>query len=188
MTVLPDRIMTNRLYYICYRVCMHWSFTLIITLCIIANTYVLAMDKYPEDPAETVVVDILNEVFTWAFVIEMVIKLIGLGFRDYSRDSFNLFDAFIVVLSIVDIIVTASIAGDSPTGALSAFRGVRLLRIFKLARSWTSFREILAKILVTMKNVSTFSVLLLMFMFIFSLLGMELFGFKVQFYEDLFRQ
>lgn len=75
---------------------------------------------------------------------------------------------------------------ESPTGALSAFRSVRLLRVFKLARSWTSFREILAKILVTIKDVSTFSILLLMFMFIFSLLGMELFGFKVLFHEDLY--
>ena len=153
---------------------------------IIANTIVLALDKYPEDPNEMKIVDILNEVFTWAFIIEMVIKLIGLGFREYARDSFNLFDALIVVLSIVDIIVEATLSGDSPTAALSAFRGVRLLRVFKLARSWTSFREILAKILVTIKDVSTFSVLLLMFMFIFSLLGMELFGYKVQFFNDLF--
>lgn len=38
----------------------------------------------------------------------------------------------------------------------------------------------------TIKDVSTFSILLLMFMFIFSLLGMELFGFKVHFHNDLF--
>lgn len=80
----------------------------------------------------------------------MVIKLIGLGFREYTRDSFNIFDAIIVVLSIVDLILSASLSSDSPTGALSAFRGVRLLRVFKLARSWDSFREILAKIIVTL--------------------------------------
>lgn len=124
--------------------------------------------------------------FTWAFVVEMIIKLFGLGFEEYARDSFNLFDAFIVVISMVDMIVTATLSDASPTGALSAFRGVRLLRVFKLARSWSSFREILAKILVTMKDVSTFSVLLLMFMFIFALLGMELFGFKVLFHNDIY--
>ena len=86
--------------------CTHWSFTLFITLLIIANTVVLALDKYPEDPQEKKISEILNEVFTWAFVIEMVIKLFGLGFKDYSKDSFNLFDALIVVLSIVDMILT----------------------------------------------------------------------------------
>lgn len=70
----------------------------------------------------------------------MLIKLIGLGFREYARDSFNLFDALIVVLSVVDMIITATIKIESPTHSLSAFRGVRLLRVFKLARSWKSFR------------------------------------------------
>ena len=107
---------------------------------------------------------------------ELIIKLLGLGVREYGRDSFNIFDAFIVVLSLVDIIVTAASGSNANSGTFSAFRGVRLLRVFKLARSWNSFREILAKIIVTMKDVSTFSILLLMFMIIFSLLGMELFG------------
>ena len=155
-----------------------------ITILIIGNTVVLAMESYPEELEKTRIADLLNKVFTWAFLVEMIIKLVGIGFREYARDSFNLFDAFIVVMSLVDMIVSATISTESPTSALSAFRGVRLLRVFKLARSWTSFRKILAKIMVTIKDVSTFSVLLLMFMFIFSLLGMELFGHKVKFYDD----
>ena len=144
------------------------------------------MDGHPEDPDKTKISNLLNEVFTWAFVIEMVIKLIGLGFRDYARDSFNIFDAVIVVLSLADLIITATMESDLPTSTLSAFRGVRLLRVFKLARSWKSFRLILSKILASVKVVSPFLVLLLMFMFIFSLLGMELFGHKVNFLNDVY--
>ena len=146
----------------------------------------MALERYPEDEKTNQLSDILNNVFTWAFFFEMLFKLIGLGFREYARDQFNLFDAFIVVISIVDMVVTYAISSDSPTGTLSAFRGVRLLRVFKLARSWSSFREILSKILITIKDVTTFAFLLLMFMFIFSLLGMELFGYKVQFFNDMF--
>tara|TARA_A100001015_G_scaffold58232_1_gene64128 strand:+ start:1617 stop:2252 length:636 start_codon:yes stop_codon:yes gene_type:complete len=189
VTSLPERQLNNKFYAVLYRVCTHWSFTCLITMLIIANTAVLALERYPEDEETTEVSNVLNDVFTWSFVAEMVIKLIGLGFREYVRDSFNLFDAFVVVLSLVDMITTAALMSEdssSPTGALSAFRGVRLLRVFKLARSWSSFREILAKILITVKDVSTFSILLVMFMFIFSLLGMELFGYKILFYDDLF--
>lgn len=160
-------------------------FTLFITLLIVANTIVLALDKFPEDPEVTKITEVLNNFFTWAFVAEMIIKLFGLGFKEYTRDSFNIFDALIVVLSMIDLVYSASLGGgESQAGALSAFRGVRLLRVFKLARSWSSFREILQKIIITMKDVSTFSVLLLMFMFIFTLLGMELFGYKVAFDSD----
>ena len=159
---------------------------MLITLLIVFNTVVLALDKYPEDPDLNKVTQSLNTFFTWAFVVEMVIKLIGLGFKEYARDSFNIFDALIVVLSLIELTVT-EISADSVSaggGSLSAFRGVRLLRVFKLARSWTSFRRILSKIIVTVKDVSTFSVLLLMFMFIFTLLGMELFGHNVVFLDD----
>ena len=140
---------------------MHWSFTLFITVLIIANTIVLALDEYPEDPEIIKISELLNDFFTWAFVAELIIKVFGLGVREYARDSFNIFDALIVVLSLVDIIVTAASGSDDNSGTFSAFRGVRLLRVFKLARSWNSFREILAKIIVTMKDVSTFSILLL---------------------------
>lgn len=42
------------------------------------------------------------------------------------------------------------------------------------------------QIWVTLKDISIFSVLLLMFAFIFTLLGMELFGHKVSFKDDLY--
>lgn len=184
MSVVPTRASRNKFFFYCYKICTHWSFTMIITVLIVANTVVLALEKYPEDAGEVYIQDILNRIFTWCFIFEMIIKLFGLGFREYCRDQFNIFDAVIVVLSIVDLIVGVLLSSDSPTGALSAFRGVRLLRVFKLARSWSSFREILAKIIITIKDVSTFSVLLLMFMFIFTLLGMELFGHKVSFVDD----
>lgn len=66
---------------------------------------------------------------------------------------------------------------------MSAFRGIRLLRVFKLARSWKSFRELLHTIFLTVKEITTFSILLLICMLIFTLLGMELFGHRVFFDE-----
>jgi hypothetical protein len=68
-------------------------------------------------------------------------------------------------------------------GAISAFRGVRLLRVFKLARSWKSFQEMLIKIGKTVKDISSFSVLLFLFMFTYTLLGMEMFSHKVHYNE-----
>lgn len=112
----------------------------------------------------------------------MIIKLLGLGFKDYAKDSFNLFDASIVLLSLVEIIIEGSGGQDFSTGgAFSAFRGIRLLRVFKLARSWTSFREMLAKILITIKDVSSFTILLLICIASSTLLGMELFSYKVRY-------
>ena len=35
----------------------------------------------------------------------MIIKIIGLGFKEYTRDSFNIFDACLVIISLVDFVL-----------------------------------------------------------------------------------
>lgn len=102
------------------------------------NTVVLALDKYPPDEELAWKLDIMNLVFFCVFFLEMLIKIAGLGPNLYIKDQFNIFDALIVSLSVVDVIVTYSMPNSgNGGGAISAFRAFRLLRIFKLAKSWT---------------------------------------------------
>lgn len=70
------------------------------------------MEKYPEDEDLSEITSLLNDIFTFCFIVEMIIKLIGLGFREYARDSFNIFDAVVVILSIVDIVITSASDSD----------------------------------------------------------------------------
>lgn len=49
ISTLPPRAERNVIYKVCYKVCTHFSFTLIITFLIITNTVVLALNKYPRD-------------------------------------------------------------------------------------------------------------------------------------------
>jgi len=67
------------------------------------NTILLAMDTYPIDEGEERLIEYLNLTFTIFFLIEMCIKMLGLGFESYFRDSGNVFDVIIVILSTVDI-------------------------------------------------------------------------------------
>lgn len=114
----------------------------------------------------------------------MIIKLIGLGFKEYSQDGFNLFDCTIVIISVMEFMIKLLKIDFSSGGALSALRAVRLLRVFKLARSWVSFRILLEKMIITIKDISNFTVLMLIFMFIFTLLGMELYGHKIKYNNE----
>lgn len=63
-------------------------------------------------------------------------------------------------------------------GAISAFRAIRLLRVFKLAKSWKKLQMLLQTIGKSLKDISSFSVLLFLLMFIYVLLGMEIFAHK----------
>jgi len=68
-------------------------------------------------------------------------------------------------------------------GAISAMRAFRLLRVFKLAKAWQKFKDLLVTIGNTMVDIGNFSILLLLLIFTYTLLGLELFSFKVAFNE-----
>jgi len=105
----------------------------------------------------------------------MVLKIIGLGLNNYIKDAYNLFDAVIVVISLIDWVIS-KIPNLNAGSALNAFRALRLLRMLKLSKSWKALGEILRKMGTSVKGISNFSLLLLLFLYIFALLGMELFA------------
>ena len=142
---------------------------------IIGNTVTLAAYRYDQSELQTQVLEVFNEFFTWTFLLEMVMKIIGLGFGNYIKDKYNLFDAVIVIISLIDWTLSR-IPGIDAGSALNAFRALRLLRMMKLSKSWAALADILRKTGQSLKDISNFSLLLILFMYIFALLGMELFA------------
>jgi len=159
------------------------KFELTITLCIVVNTVTLALNTYPENESRVVVVEHINLVLTYIFLLEMLFKLVGLGVREYVRDSFNLFDASIVMVSMFELVM-AHISGSDDRSALSALRAFRLFRIFKLARSWVTLRNLLSTIARTLKEMGNFLLLLVLFMYIVALVGMQFFATRFKFHPD----
>jgi hypothetical protein len=155
-------------------VVQHQAFETVITVFIILNTVGLAMDVHPMPSDLEYFLTIANIIFSSIFFLEMVLKLIGLGPKAYVQDPFNLFDAFVVILSLVEMILVYGV-GISAAG-LSVFRTFRLFRVFKLIRSWTSLRILMTLILNSLVKVSTAGILLIIVMFIFALLGMQLYA------------
>ena len=156
-----------------FKLCIHPVFTLFIILMIVWNTIVLASDSYPPDQQYEETSAILNTFFTYTFLAEMVIKLLGMGIKEYAGDNFNLFDAAIVIISLVEVAIERLGVGSSGNqGAFSAFRSIRLLRTFKIVKSWKQFHLLLKKITSALANLRYFLVLLILNMLIFTLCGM----------------
>ncbi|EPB80570.1 transporter, cation channel family protein [Ancylostoma ceylanicum] len=101
----------------------------------------------------------------------MFLKIFADGLFGYLSDGFNLFDGGIVALSVLELF-------QEGKGGLSVLRTFRLLRILKLVRFMPALRYQLVVMLRTMDNVTVFFGLLVLFIFIFSILGMNLFGCK----------
>ena len=80
---------------------------------IICNTIVLAADRFPDDKQYEETAAILNTIFTYTFLAEMIIKLLGLGVLEYKKDRFNLFDAAIVIISLVEVAIEKTGIGST---------------------------------------------------------------------------
>lgn len=111
--------------------------------------------------------------FTVLFTFEVIIKLIGFGFRPFCRDNFNIFDALIVIMSLLEI-------GLGSGGGFSALRAFRLFRVFKLFRVG-DLRILIDSIAFTVSTIGNYVVLLVLFIYVYALLGMQFFAGKLRF-------
>ena len=68
-----------------------------------------------------------------------------------------------------------------PSLGVSVLRCVRLLRIFKVTKYWTSLRNLVASLINSMRAIASLLLLLFLFIVIFALLGMQVFGGKFNF-------
>ena len=152
-----------------------------VTLLIVINTFVLALDMYPASPDYVLALDWMNDILSWIFALEMVVKISLLGFARYRADTFNLFDAFVVVMSFAEYMPGTDKLGGS---AFTVLRSFRLFRIFKLARKWTAMHRLLALIYSTLIEVSYFLLLVILFIFIYAMIGVQFFANRMRFDDD----
>ena len=116
---------------------------------------------------------LINTVCLWIFIAEIVIKLLAYGL-DYFKDPWNWFDMIIVAVSML-----------SGLSFMSAFRALRVLRVMKSLKALRGTRlighvrhlqVIIAAIVKSIPSILWTGILLLLIYYIFSLIGINLFG------------
>ncbi|XP_041433987.1 sodium channel protein type 2 subunit alpha isoform X2 [Xenopus laevis] len=142
---------------------------LAITICIVLNTLFMAMEHYPMTKEFNDVLSIGNLVFTGIFTAEMVFKLIALDPYYYFQEGWNIFDGIIVSLSLMEL-------GLANVEGLSVLRSFRLLRVFKLAKSWPTLNMLIKIIGNSVGALGNLTLVLAIIVFIFAVVGMQLFG------------
>jgi hypothetical protein len=156
------------------------------TGCVLANTVTMAMERYAMPDKQIIIIDQINEVFTYIFIFEMTCKLIAIGVGKYLADRMNWLDGSVVSLSIMEIVI---VAASGSGGGLSAFKTVRVFRTFRVlrvARLLRALKSMQVIITVIQRSAGSFmyiTMLLFVFIFIFTLLGMQIFGGQFDF-ED----
>ncbi|TRZ00041.1 hypothetical protein DNTS_033584 [Danionella cerebrum] len=142
---------------------------LAITICIVLNTLFMAMEHYPMTPQFEHVLSVGNLVFTGIFTAEMFAKLVAMDPFYYFQEGWNIFDGFIVSLSLMEL-------GLANVEGLSVLRSFRLLRVFKLAKSWPTLNMLIKIIGNSVGALGNLTLVLAIIVFIFAVVGMQLFG------------
>ncbi|XP_055537085.1 sodium channel protein para isoform X45 [Wyeomyia smithii] len=142
---------------------------LFITLCIVVNTLFMALDHHDMDPKMEASLKSGNYFFTATFAIEATMKLIAMSPKYYFQEGWNIFDFIIVALSLLEL-------GLEGVQGLSVLRSFRLLRVFKLAKSWPTLNLLISIMGRTMGALGNLTFVLCIIIFIFAVMGMQLFG------------
>uniref|UniRef100_A0A8D0D3F0 Sodium channel protein n=1 Tax=Sander lucioperca TaxID=283035 RepID=A0A8D0D3F0_SANLU len=142
---------------------------LTITICIVLNTLFMAMEHYPMSTGFTYMLYVGNVVFTAIFTAEMVLKIIALDPYYYFQERWNIFDAIIVSLSLMELCL-------EKVGGMAVLRSFRLLRVFKLAKSWPTLNTLIKIIGNSVGALGNLTLVLAIIVFIFAVVGMQLFG------------
>jgi hypothetical protein len=152
-------------------------FDVFIVCCIIANCIILALRWYEQTKDTIYIVETLNLVFTVIFVIEAFVKICGYG-KKYFKERWNQFDFCIVVVSVLEVIITQFVEVKVLV-VITIFRIFRIGRLLRLAKSAKGIRVIVTAFVLTFPSVANIGGLLFLFVYIYSILGMQLFA-KVQ--------
>lgn len=165
----------------CRKLVKSQAFYWIVIVLVFLNTITLASEHHHQPKWLDHFQEQANIFFVALFTMEMFLKMYSLGFQGYFVSLFNRFDCFVVISSILEMVLLYT--DVMPPLGVSVLRCVRLLRIFKVTKYWTSLCNLVASLINSVRSIASLLLLLFLFIVIFALLGMQVFGGRFNYKE-----
>ena len=160
------------------------SFDNAMLVVILLNCAQMSSTYYPEPQSVKIFHQVINYIFTGIYASECGLKIFGLGFVRYYSDGWNRFDFYIVMMSVVDIIMTLLDVSAAGAAALRVFRiarvAGRVARLLRVAKQVQGLQIISRTFVAASQSLAYMGVVLVLVIFIFAVLGMNLFGGKLK--------
>jgi len=147
-------------------------FNNLILAMIIANTLIMSLEGNYFDPETWFKIDSTNLFFNAVYIVEFVMKIIGLGVGLYFSDFNNVLDFVIVCLCVIDFSVYGKEEYDQIT-EFTYLRLFRVLRVFKILSKITVYKKIMTGMMKDIIKVFFLVLLFIIFLIIFILFGMS---------------
>lgn len=155
-------------------------FEVFMTLCILGNIITLGIDYEGESEDYEKSLEAANYFFTGVFILEACIKIFSFGMKSYFSTFWNIFDFFIVVSSVSELILSRVLLGNyyllriTPQ-IIRIFRILRVLRIIKLIKRLGTLKKIIGTLISALPAIGYIGLLYLIVIYIFAILGVILF-------------
>ena len=169
-------------------VCSNPSFEFLILMCIVISSILLAIEEPGASQQVKDLIQTSDYIFTSLFTFEMVIKIATLGFIHgtkyaYIRNPWNVLDMTIVVASLISLIF-ADNPDISELGWVRGLRVLRALRPLRVIKRVPELKMVVNSIFRSLPILSNVLVLLTMFWLVFGILGLQMFGGKLEYCTD----
>ena len=146
------------------------AFTSLVFILIALNTITLGIETFKLSDSATQILSTFNTVCIVVFVLEIVLKLYAYGLA-FFKDPWNIFDTFIVIVSILPMITFLS-----SMRAFRIFRMFRALRALRMMKRLEKLRVIVQALLSALPSVAWVVVLLCIIYYVFAVIGTNLYA------------
>ena len=153
------------------------TFNGLVMIVIITNAIVIAIETDRSFALDNqLFFQCIDVIFLCVYSVEFMLKIYADGVRGYFRSSYNNFDAFVLLLSYLEL-VAQTIQSFGDFGFLRVLRALRALRALRSISFVRSLQVIVVALLKTAAGVFYIVFLLLLLIYIFAVVGYYTFGF-----------
>ena len=119
--------------------------------------------------------NVLSAVFCALYVLETIVNVIAMRWRQYWQSGWHRLDFTVTVLGVVELVVLYA-AGEDNAGFVTVFRTVRFFRLFKLLKTSPGLRSLVDTFLTALPGMLNIFGLMALIMHIYACLGCTLYG------------
>eukprot|EP00297_Palpitomonas_bilix_P001133 CAMPEP_0113871966 /NCGR_PEP_ID=MMETSP0780_2-20120614/2938_1 /TAXON_ID=652834 /ORGANISM="Palpitomonas bilix" /LENGTH=1686 /DNA_ID=CAMNT_0000857419 /DNA_START=328 /DNA_END=5388 /DNA_ORIENTATION=- /assembly_acc=CAM_ASM_000599 len=130
-----------------------------------------------------VIAGAVDLVVTFIYVVEIMLKMIAFGGKQFFKSSWNILDFIVTIASIVDSVILGpfglirlTAASDRMPFVFRLCRGLRAVRPLQAIRYVGGVKDILTALVESMTTLASVVIFLAFFLVFFSVIGVELYG------------
>ena len=174
---------TNNFRFKIMEIISHPKFDSLILLLILLSTFRLIIATFLKDDTSKYIFELSDLFFNFSFLVEMVFKIIALGFildkNSYLKDNWNRLDFLIVSVSLFELQGSLQVLTGEESGStlqfFRVFRMFRTLRPLRFISHNVQMKLVINSLLDSISPIFNVLSIVLIIFFMFSISGMNLF-------------